>query len=102
MNWDLTKIYKTEEEFNNDINFVKESINKFSLYQGNLNDLKTLTEFMEFSDLVDIKISKLFTYAHMSFDLNQKNVEALQKYQIVYGVYNQLVEVSSFVSSELI
>ena len=70
--------------------------------KSDINDLKTLTEFMEFSDLVDIKISKLFTYAHMSFDLNQKNVEALQKYQIVYGVYNQLVEVSSFVSSELI
>ena len=102
MNWDLTKIYKTQEEFNNDINYVKEGIAKFSSYQGKLNDLATLTEFLEFQDVIEIKISKLFTYAHMSFDLNQKNVEALQQYQIVYSVYNELVEVSSFVSSELI
>ena len=102
MNWDLTKLYKTQEEFNNDINYVKEGIAKFPSYQGKLNDLATLTEFMEFQDLIEIKISKLFTYAHMNFDLNQKNVEALQQYQIVYGVYNQLVQVSSFVSSELI
>ena len=102
MNWDLTKIYKTQEEFNNDINYVKEGITKFSSYQGKLDDLKNLTEFLEFQDEIEIKISKLFTYAHMNFDLNQKNVEALQQYQIVYSVYNELVEVSSFVSSELI
>ena len=51
MKWDLTKIYKTEEEFNNDINFVKEGIAKFASYQGKLSDLATLTEFMEFQDL---------------------------------------------------
>ena len=102
MNWDLTKIYKTQEEFNNDINYVKEGITKFSSYQGKLDDLKNLTEFLEFQDEIEIKISKLFTYAHMNFDLNQKNVESLQQYQIVYSVYNELVEVSSFVSSELI
>lgn len=102
MKWDLTKIYKTQEEFNSDINFVKEGIKKFSEYQGKLNDLSILTEFMEFQDKIEIIISKLFTYSHMNFDLNQKNIEALQQYQIVYGVYNELVQVSSFVSSELI
>ena len=102
MKWDLTKLYKTQEDFNNDINYVKEGIAKFADYQGKLNDLNVLTEFMEFQDIIEIKISKLFTYAHMNFDLNQKNVEALQQYQIVYGVYNELIQVSSFVSSELI
>lgn len=102
MKWDLTKIYKNKEEYNKDLLFVKESLKKFEEYQGTLNDQKRLTEFMEFSDLVDIKISKLFSYAHMSFDLNQKNIEALQDYQIIYGVYNELFQVSSFVNSELI
>ena len=57
---------------------------------------------MEFNDEVEMKLSKLFTYAHMNFDLNQKNVESLQDYQIVYSVYNELVQASSFVSSELV
>ena len=102
MKWDLTKIYKSKEDYNSDLLFVKENTAKFSEYQGKLNDLNTLVSFMRFNDLVEAKLSKLFTYAHMSFDLNQKNVEALQDYQIVYGVYNELIQASSFVSSELI
>ena len=102
MKWDLTKIYKTKEDFNNDLNFVKDSISKFSEYQNKLNKKETLSEFLEFQDVVELKLSKLFTYAHMAFDLNQKNMETLQDYQIVYSVYNDLVQASSFVSSELI
>ena len=102
MNWDLTKIYKTQEDYNNDLNYVKENISKFSEYQGKLNNEQLLTEFLEFQDIIELKLSKLFTYAHMSFDLNQKNVEALQNYQIVYSVYNELIVASSYVSSELI
>jgi oligoendopeptidase F len=102
MNWDLTKIYKTKEEYQADLGFVKESISKFSSYQSHLNDVNKLLEFVKFSDEVEIKLSKLFTYAHMNFDLNQKNVEALQEYQIVYGVYMELIQASSFVNSELV
>ena len=102
MKWDLTKIYKTKEDFNKDLNFVKENIPNFSKYQNNLANKETLLEFMAFSDEIEMKLSKLFTYAHMSFDLNQKNMETLQDYQIVYSVYNELVQASSFVSSELV
>ena len=102
MKWDLTKIYKTKDDFNKDLNFVKENIPNFSKYQNNLANKDVLLEFMSFSDEIEMKLSKLFTYAHMSFDLNQKNMETLQDYQIVYGVYNELVQASSFVSSELV
>ena len=102
MKWDLTKLYKTKEDYIKDLNFVKESIPNFSKYQNNLANKEMLLEFMVFNDEVEMKLSKLFTYAHMSFDLNQKNMETLQNYQIVYGVYNELVQASSFVSSELV
>ena len=102
MKWDLTKIYKTKEEYQSDLNYVKESISKFNGYQNHLNSSETLLEFVKFSDDVEVKLSKLFTYAHMNFDLNQKNVEALQDYQIVYGTYMELMQASSFVNSELV
>ena len=102
MKWNLTKIYKTKEDFNNDLIYVRESILKFSKYQNHLGEKDILVEFLEFQDVVELKLSKLFTYAHMAFDLNQKNMETLQDYQIVYSVYNDLMQASSFVSSELI
>ena len=102
MKWDLTKIYKTKEDYQNDLKYVKESISKFSSYQNHLNSAETLLEFVKFSDVVEMKLSKLFTYAHMNFDLDQKNVETLQAYQIVYGTYMELMQASSFVNSELV
>ena len=102
MKWDLTKIYKTQQDYQNDLKYVKESISKFSEYQNHLNDANTLLEFVKFSDVVEMKLSKLFTYAHMNFDLDQKNVETLQAYQIVYGTYMELIQASSFVNSELV
>ena len=102
MKWDLTKIYETKALYEADLNFVRESITKYSTYQNKLNNEQILLEFVKFSDVVEMKLSKLFTYAHMNFDLNQKNVEALQDYQIVYSVYMELIQVSSFVNSELI
>ena len=74
MKWDLTKIYKTKEDFNNDLAYVKESIANFSKYQNHLCEKDTLVEFLEFQDVIELKLSKLFTYAHMAFDLNQKNM----------------------------
>ena len=102
MNWNLELIYKTTDDFNNDLNFLKENISKISTYQNKLNDSKVLAEFMLLNEELELKLSKLFTYAHMQFDLNQKNMEAMQKYQIVYSVYNELVIESSFIDSELL
>ena len=58
MNWDLTKIYKTKEDYQADLGFVKESISKFSSYQSHLNDVNKILEFVKFSDEVEIKLSK--------------------------------------------
>ena len=102
MNWNLELIYKTNDDFNNDLNFLKENISKISTYQNKLNNSKVLAEFMLLNEELELKLSKLFTYSHMQFDLNQKNMEAMQQYQIVYSVYNELVIASSFIDSELL
>lgn len=102
MKWDLCRIYKTEEDFNNDLSFVTNSVKEFAFYQGKLSDINILIKFMEFNDAVEVKLSKLFTYASMNYDLDQKNTKALEKFQIVYSVYNELIMASSYVNSEMI
>ena len=57
---------------------------------------------LELNEEIDIKLSKVFTYANMNFDLNQKNIEALNEYQLVYSLYMQLISASSYIDSELI
>ena len=102
MNWNFELIYKNKNEYQNDFNFIKTNIEKIASFQGKLNDFKCLKSLLELNEEIDIKLSKVFTYANMNFDLNQKNIEALNEYQLVYSLYMQLISASSYIDSELI
>lgn len=102
MNWDLKLIYESEEAFQKDLQFVKESINKYEEFKGTLTTALRLEELYTFDDEVSLTIEKLFSYASMNFDLDQKNTKALERYQVVYNLYMQLVQATSFVNSEII
>ena len=102
MNWNFELIYKNKNEYQNDFNFIKTNIEKIASFQGKLNDFECLKSLLELNEEIDIKLSKVFTYANMNFDLNQKNIEALNEYQLVYSLYMQLISASSYIDSELI
>lgn len=102
MNWNFELIYKTKDDYEKDLNFIKEKTQEMASFQGKLNDYETLKKFLALNEEMEIKLSKAFSYSSMKYDLNQKNVEALNDYQIIYSIYMQLVTAISFVDSELI
>lgn len=78
--WDLSKIYKNEEELNKDIEVIKTKVEGLLKYQGNLvKDSKNLEEatnkYFEISRLID----KIIVYSHMKRheDLSVSKNEAL-------------------------
>lgn len=78
--WDLSKIYKNEEELNKDIEVIKTKVEELLKYQGNLvKDSKNLEEatnkYFEISRLID----KVIVYSHMKRheDLSVSKNEAL-------------------------
>lgn len=78
--WDLSKIYKNEEELNKDIEVIKTKVEELLKYQGNLvKDSKNLEEatnkHFEISRLID----KIIVYSHMKRheDLSVSKNEAL-------------------------
>ena len=78
--WDLSKIYKNEEELNKDIEVIKTKVEELLKYQGNLvKDSKNLEEatnkYFEISRLID----KIIVYSHMKRheDLSVSKNEAL-------------------------
>ncbi len=81
--WDLSKIYKSEKEYLNEIKNIEKRINKFNKYKSTMtksaNDLyETTNELLEISR----KIHKIYTYSSLKLNediSNSKSIELLDK-----------------------
>ena len=100
--WDLTYIYKTDDEFYSDLKKVSESIEVVSKYRNKLlESAKTLLDFLKTSDEAERKLYKLYYYAHLKLDQDTTNT----CYQAMEGKITNLLQeysvLTSFVVPEL-
>ena len=102
MNWDLTLIYKTNQEYLNDYNSLDEDVLKIESLKGKLNTEEGLVEYKRASKAFGLKLSKIFTYVSMAYDLNQKDNSAAMEVQKVFQKYNEFSVRMAFTSPEII
>lgn len=100
--WDLTDIYKNHDEFIKDLNSLDEDIKYFLDLKGKLNNLDTVADYYEHDEALGKKIERIYVYASMNYDLNQKDNERLKDYNMVYEKYSDLIAKTSFITPELI
>ena len=97
--WDLTYIFKNDNEFNKSLNEVNDLINNVENYKGKiLNSSDSLLSFLEFSDDIERKLYKLYYYAHLSLDVDTTNT----KYQEMEGKVSNLLQKYNILSSFVI
>ena len=100
--WDLSSIYKSDDEFYQELSEVTKELDKYN----NLHDFATssskLLEFMKFDESISRRIEKLYTYAHSNNDTDMSD----SKYQEMYGkakdLYSKYGEVISFMNPTLL
>lgn len=100
--WDLTIIYKNEKEYKEDLESFYEDIKKLESLKGKLNSKEGFELFAKYQRNADSKLDKLFTYASMKHDLNQKDNVANIDYQRIYSVYNEYLSRTSFINPEIL
>lgn len=100
--WDLTGVYKNHDEFIKDLNSLDEDIKYFLDLKGKLNNLETVADYYEHDEALGKKIERIYVYASMNYDLNQKDNERLKDYNMVYEKYSDLIAKTSFITPELI
>ena len=94
--WDLTLIFKNDEEFRKELESAKKDIYKINEYKGKvLNSSKTLLNFLELSDDIERKLYKLYYYAHLNLDTDTTNTY----YQDMEGKVSNLLQEESIISS---
>ena len=100
--WDLTYIYKNEDEFNKELDSIKKEIQKINEYKGHLLDSsESLLKYLEFSDVIERKLYKLYYYAHLNLDVDTTNTHYQQMEGIVSNLLQEEGIISSFVMPEL-
>lgn len=100
--WDLTLIYKNDEEFYGDLEQVKEEIKIIKKYEGHILDsAKTLFDFLSKTDSLERKLYKLYYYAHLKLDEDTTNVLSQKKEGLITNLIQEYSVLSSYVMPEL-
>ena len=99
--WDLGDIFKTPEAWEKAFAEISEEYKVLTSYQGKLSERATLLEFLKLSDKIEMKLERLYGYAHMDYDTDVQDAEKQGRYARIYGLFTQYSEAMAFVSPEL-
>ncbi len=102
MEWNLALIYPSYENFLEDLEKFNKSMEEVEKLKGKLHNEEGLLAYDEKYGKAEELLEKLFTYAYMRFDLNQKDTSSAKDYQKVYQLYNEFLSRTSFITPELL
>jgi len=102
MEWNLKLIYKTEDEFEKDFLSLDDDLKKIEEFKGKLNNKESVKEYTIIENELERKLEKVYSYAHMNHDLNQKDLNSGKRFQKVYSKYMEIISRTSFVNPELL
>ncbi|MBE5742169.1 MAG: oligoendopeptidase F [Clostridiales bacterium] len=100
LKWDLTGIFKNDEEFKSLLKTVEQKID-FSKYEGKLGDEKALLDCLKYMDEIDYDLEKVSVYAFMKKDLDTRDSVANALNAMVETVYVKYAQAVSFITPEL-
>ncbi len=100
--WDLTPLFKNDEEWEKELNGFDSKINELVSYQGKLADASTIHEFFE-KETSSMRIfENVFCYASLRRSEDTRAKEAQQMYSKVMAKYVSFVSAISFAEPEIL
>ena len=101
--WDLSKMYKDNNEVEIDIKKVNELTPKILDFKTHIMDSSdSLYEFLKLTEKQDRLISKLYVYSKMSFDVDTKNNKSKSLMMKIEKLSESLSEKYSFIEPEML
>ena len=100
--WDLSRIYKTKEDFENDLAALKQKTDLMAGYKGLLKDEEKLKEYLVLEREINELLEHLYMFAGMQSDKDKKNVSYSETESRVMLALQDLNAKTSFESPELI
>lgn len=103
LTWNLSHIYKSNEEFLADFDTAKKYLKNLEKFNGKLNkkDKKIIKEFFEMDKEFSIIIEKMGVYAHCKNDDNGKDELSIRNYHTLGDFFTEAGKALAFVQSQL-
>jgi oligoendopeptidase F len=101
--WDLTNIYGSGEEWEQDFEWIENNLAGYDQFIGKLNsDAEILFACFKFDDSIGIKLERLYLYAILSkdSDMNVSTYQAMD--DRIKSLYAKVAAASSFIKPELL
>lgn len=101
--WDLTKIYKREEDFLKDLNDVNNRIiPEFKKLKGKLSNHEDFKRFLDLQREANSQISRLAMFASMRSDLDKRDVDNASDLTKIHLLFNEFSSELSYADPEIL
>lgn len=101
--WDLTRIFKDENDYNNSIKRVNEILERIPEYKGRiLENENTLFEILELDTEMDKLLSKIYVYSYLGFYDNMADVKFQQYKESASSLMVKASSITSFMIPEIL
>ena len=101
--WDLSRMYKNKEEYEKEFEEAKNKLNEIEKYKGKfLNSADEFIEFMALIEFINRKMEKLYTFSHLSVDVEPENQEMQTLNANIMGLLENYNNKTVFVDLEIL
>lgn len=101
--WNLERIFKTDEEFQKEIEAVRKQIDEFAKLEGHTTEnAEIFYRSITAGNEIERRLNKLYTYASMKSDEDVANTENQAKKEQVVNLYNYASSKMYFQTPELL
>lgn len=101
--WDLTHIYKTDDNWEEDFNWVEINISSYKKFEGKLSQgSDILLECLKFDDSIGMKIDRLHLYASLAKDGDMKVFKYQAMDDRIRNLATKASSAASFIRPELL
>ena len=100
--WDLTLIYKNNDEFYKDYDIAKTNISLIPNFKETfLNNADSFLEFMQIIETTCRKLEKMYQYTHLAVDVEPENDNIQNLYAEVLALYDEYSQATVFIDLEI-
>ena len=100
--WDLTSLYKSEEDYQKDLEAFKAMIPLFSTFKGHLGEEDKLKEYFDLNIRLELLVNRLYAYAASKADLDRRVVESVSRENELRNLLRQLGAETSYADPEIL
>ena len=101
LKWDLTDIYKSHDDFDKDLEIIKEYLPIFEKFKGKLNNPDILLKYFKTTTAMNKITHKLYAYQMLNHDVDLNNDLYLEDDEKLTMIGSKISKNTAFVEPEL-